>query len=93
MTASRLPSPKVVEGCRSRSCLFCNYWIPIAFQEGGTSVQNPRVLERVGDEDYHYSTITQSDPLRPNTSGEYISSARAGGTTYVPGVVARAVYV
>ena len=37
-----------------------------------------------------YSTITQSLPLRPNTSGEYISSALAGGTTNVPGVVARA---
>ena len=40
-----------------------------------------------------YSTITVSLPVRPNTSGEYISSAWAGGTTYVPGVVARAVYV
>ena len=40
-----------------------------------------------------YSTITVSLPVRPNTSGEYISSACAGGTTYVPGVVARAVYV
>ena len=28
-----------------------------------------------------YSTITQSLELRPNTSGEYISSALAGGTT------------
>ncbi len=37
-----------------------------------------------------YSTTTQSLPLLPNTSGEYISSALAGGTTNVPGVVARA---
>ncbi len=37
-----------------------------------------------------YSTIIQSLPLRPKTSGEYISSALAGGTTKVPGVVARA---
>ncbi len=37
-----------------------------------------------------YSTISQSLPLRPKTSGEYISSALAGGTTKVPGVVARA---
>jgi hypothetical protein len=39
-----------------------------------------------------YSTITQSLALRPKTSGEYISSALAGGTTKVPGVVARATY-
>jgi hypothetical protein len=38
---------------------------------------------------YHF-TITQSLPLRPKTSGEYISSALAGGTMKVPGVVARA---
>ena len=37
-----------------------------------------------------YSTITLSLLLRPKTSGEYISSALAGGTTKVPGVVARA---
>jgi hypothetical protein len=36
-----------------------------------------------------YSITTRSLPLRPNTSGEYISSALAGGTTNVPGVVAR----
>ena len=41
---------------------------------------------------FSYSTITQSLPLRPKTSGEYISSALAGGTTNVPGVVARATY-
>lgn len=35
-----------------------------------------------------YFTITQSLPLRPNTSGEYISSALAGGATKRPGVVA-----
>lgn len=40
-----------------------------------------------------YSTTTQSLLLRPNTSGEYISSALAGGTTNVPGVVARVMYV
>ena len=39
-----------------------------------------------------YSTITQLLLLRPKTSGEYISSALAGGTTNVPGVVARATY-
>jgi hypothetical protein len=38
----------------------------------------------------NYSTMTMSPPLRPKTSGEYISSALAGGTTNVPGVVARA---
>lgn len=42
------------------------------------------------NEVFSYSTITQSLALRPNTSGEYISSALAGGTTKVPGVVARA---
>lgn len=40
-----------------------------------------------------YSTITQSLLPRPKTSGEYISSALAGGTMNVPGVVARATYV
>ena len=40
---------------------------------------------------YFSSTTTQSLPLRPKTSGEYISSAFAGGTMKVPGVVARAV--
>jgi hypothetical protein len=38
-----------------------------------------------------YSTTTRSVPLRPKTSGEYISSALAGGTMNSPGVVARAV--
>ena len=33
---------------------------------------------------------TLSVPPRPNVSGEYISSAFTGGTTNVPGVVARA---
>jgi hypothetical protein len=42
--------------------------------------------------DLAYSTITQSLLLRPKTSGEYISSALAGGTTNIPGVVARATY-
>jgi len=36
------------------------------------------------------STITMSDDERPNVSGAYISSALVGGTTKVPGVVARA---
>jgi len=40
---------------------------------------------------YFTSTITQSLPLRPKTSGEYISSALAGGTMNMPGVVARAI--
>ena len=38
----------------------------------------------------YHSTITRSLPLRPNTSGVYISSALAGGTMNSPGVVARA---
>ncbi len=42
--------------------------------------------------DLAYSTITQSLLLRPKTSGEYISSALVGGTTKIPGVVARATY-
>jgi hypothetical protein len=37
-----------------------------------------------------YCTTTLSEALRPKVSGEYISSALAGGTTNVPGVVARA---
>jgi hypothetical protein len=44
------------------------------------------------DANLAYSTITQSLLLRPKTSGEYISSTLAGGTTNVPGVVARATY-
>ena len=36
------------------------------------------------------SITTTSEPERPNVSGAYISSARVGGTTKVPGVVARA---
>ena len=40
-----------------------------------------------------YRTITRSVPPRPNVSGEYISSARGGGTMKSPGVVARATYV
>ena len=39
---------------------------------------------------FAYSTTSMSVPLRPNVSGEYISSALAGGTTNEPGVVARA---
>src|SRR5215212_9591582 len=39
-----------------------------------------------------YSTITRSLPPRPNVSGMYISSALGGGTTKLPGVVARATY-
>lgn len=37
-----------------------------------------------------YSTNTRSPALRPKVSGMYISSALAGGTTKLPGVVARA---
>jgi len=38
------------------------------------------------------SITTVSVPPRPNVSGAYISSARAGGATNVPGVVAVATY-
>lgn len=38
----------------------------------------------------HYSTRTSDETPRPNTSGVYISSAVAGGSTKSPGVVARA---
>ena len=38
-----------------------------------------------------HSMMTRSLLLRPKVSGAYISSALAGGTTKVPGVVARAV--
>ena len=37
-----------------------------------------------------YSTTMRSLAPRPKVSGAYISSALAGGTTKVPGVVARA---
>ena len=40
-----------------------------------------------------YSTTTRSEEERPKVSGKYISSARVGGTTKRPGVVARATYV
>src|SRR5262249_40812758 len=39
-----------------------------------------------------YSTTTRSVAPRPKVSGWYISSAFGGGTTKVPGVVARATY-
>jgi hypothetical protein len=42
---------------------------------------------------YGAHTSTHSVAPRPNVSGVYISSARGGGTTKVPGVVARASYV
>src|SRR5262249_26010481 len=48
--------------------------------------------EREGVEAPLHSTTTLSPPLRPNVSGLYISSALVGGTTNVPGVVARATY-
>src|SRR5262249_9512205 len=41
----------------------------------------------------HHSTMRRSPAPRPNTSGLYISSAFGGGTTKLPGVVARATYV
>jgi hypothetical protein len=41
---------------------------------------------------HRYSTITRSLAPRPNVSGMYISSALGGGTTKLPGVVARAMY-
>ena len=50
------------------------------------------LLSQVGGrKPQRYLIITQSLLLRPNTSGEYISSALVGGTTNVPGVVARAI--
>lgn len=38
---------------------------------------------------YSSTMVTVVFAERPNTSGSYICSARAGGTTKVPGVVAR----
>lgn len=38
-----------------------------------------------------YFTTNLAVAVRPNTSGEYISSAFKGGKTYSPGVVASAV--
>ncbi len=35
-------------------------------------------------------TVNRVAPVRPQTSGEYMHSARVGGTTKSPGVVARA---
>lgn len=44
----------------------------------------------VGAEGVRYSTTTMAVAPRPKVSGWYISSARGGGTTNRPGVVARA---
>src|ERR1041385_5989831 len=41
----------------------------------------------------HGCTSTTTDPVLPNTSGSYISSALAGAVTNVPAVVARTMYV
>jgi hypothetical protein len=52
-----------------------------------------RVRRRSGrrwDDRPCYSTMTRSVAPRPKVSGAYISSAFGGGTTNVPGVVARA---
>jgi hypothetical protein len=57
--------------------------------ESSARAQKVAVLQ---DGQGFYSTITQSLLPRPKTSGAYISSALAGGTTKVPGVVARATY-
>lgn len=45
---------------------------------------------RVGSRLDAYCTTSRSLPARPKVSGWYISSALVGGTTKVPGVVARA---
>jgi hypothetical protein len=42
--------------------------------------------------DHFGATVTEAAAVRPKTSGAYISSARAGGSTNVPWVVARARY-
>lgn len=55
----------------------------VNLQEPGGSARRARTA---------YSTTTRSVPLRPKVSGWYISSALAGGTTKLPGVVARAMY-
>jgi hypothetical protein len=52
---------------------------------------NPRSSPRPSS--IRYSTLTRSALLRPKVSGEYISSALAGGVTKLPGVVARATYL
>jgi len=57
---------------------------------GGKSPRSFAASEKTKGAGQDYSTITTSLPLRPKTSGEYISSALAGGTMNVPGVVARA---
>ena len=57
----------------------------------------PQLLEDVGGHagsgrKAAHSTLTRSVAPRPKVSGAYISSARGGGTTKRPGVVARATY-
>src|SRR5690554_2695541 len=58
---------------------------------------NTRQTRSIARHDYailrHHFTTIRVDPLRPNVSGLYISSALVGGITNSPGVVARAVYV
>src|SRR6185436_13277914 len=41
----------------------------------------------------HGCTVTTAEPVRPKTSGSYISSACVGAVRNVPEVVARATYV
>ena len=67
-------------------------WVPFWLQlerESQSNIKKETVSFRETVSRIHLTT-TISLLLRPNTSGEYISSALAGGTTKVPGVVALA---
>ncbi len=58
----------------------------------GGSLGDSALIQRKHESDAtgRYSMTTRSLGPRPKVSGSYISSALAGGTTKVPGVVARA---
>ena len=63
--------------------------LPLRYGHGDLGLDR-RSGEQYQQEQPHYSTITRSLALLPKVSGWYISSALAGGTTKLPGVVARA---
>ncbi len=78
--------------CSDKRCLSIIYRYPVLHGDeccefSGLAVREPpRPVFPYG---FGYSTTRTSLALRPKVSGEYISSAFAGGTMKRPGVVAR----
>jgi hypothetical protein len=63
---------------------------PASLDPGGSIPPDPRGRLSRPPPHVAYWTMTRSVEPRPKVSGAYISSAFGGGTTNVPGVVARA---